>query len=113
MFLRIFSFSVALMLVGCSKPAETPVGAAKPEDRVACAIGDSELAADCLIERAGSSVVVRHSDGSFRRFEIDTDGKIGSADGADDVEGKREADGSVDFRIGDAHYRFAPGQLKP
>lgn len=63
--------------------------------------------------RDGEIVTVQHRDGSFRRFEIDADGRLGSADGAEQVAGRREADGTVTVRIGDATYRFAAGQLFP
>jgi hypothetical protein len=113
MSLRIFSTAALLLLAACSKNAPDPVAEAKPEDRVQCARGNVALATDCAVARDGNLFTVRHADGGFRRFEIDENGDFGSADGAEDVSGSRLSDGSVDVRIGDAHYRFAPTQLAP
>lgn len=110
MFLRIFSAAL-LMLAACSKGAPDPVAAAKSEDRVECATGAAVLAKDCAVDVTGNTLTVRHADGSFRRFEIDANGDFGTADGADDVTGNRLSDGTIDVRVGEAHYRFAPGQL--
>jgi hypothetical protein len=113
MSLRIFSASALLLLAACSEKAPDPVAQADPADRVQCAIGDAALAPDCAVARDGNLFTVRHADGSFRRFEIDENGDFGAADGAEDVTGSRLPDGSVDVRIGEAHYRFAPAQLTP
>lgn len=113
MSLRTFSVSALLLLAACSKTAPDPVAEAEPADRVQCAIGDAALAADCAVARDGNIFTVRHADGAFRRFEIDENGDFGSADGAEDVTGSRMPDGSVDVRIGDAHYRFTAEQLAP
>jgi hypothetical protein len=113
MSLRTFSTAALLLLAACSKSAPDPVTEAKPENRVQCAMGEAALAADCAVSRDASIFTVRHADGGFRRFEIDENGDFGSADGAEDVTGSRLSDGSVDVRIGDAHYRFTAEQLAP
>ncbi len=114
MSLRISSFALLTVLAGCgSTPDTKQVTDAPAADRVACAAGPGRLSDDCAMERDGSSVIVRHADGSFRRFEVDAAGTFGAADGAEEVSGRRQADGSVDVLIGDRRYRFLRGQLKP
>jgi hypothetical protein len=115
MSLRISSLALVALIAGCGSSPSLPqqVADAPASDRVDCAIGKGALAQDCALERVGPVVTVRHADGSFRRFEIDTKGQFGAADGAEEVSGKRGADGSVDVAIGDRRYRFAAGQLKP
>ncbi len=116
MFTRIFSPALLVLLAACGKTAGTAdekVTQAAPSDRVECAVAKNQLTADCAIERQGNAITVRHADGSFRRFEIDAQGKFGAADGAEEVSGQKNSDGSVDVTIGDRHYRFGPGQLQP
>ncbi len=113
MSMRISSFMPLLALAACGKGAPDPVAQAPASDRVECGVEQATLAANCAIERQGGAVTVRHSDGSFRRFEIDATGKFGAADGAEEVAGRRNADGSIDVTISDRHYRFGAGQLKP
>jgi hypothetical protein len=113
MSLRIFSAAALLLAAACSKGAPDPVAQAKPDNLVQCAFGGAAMAPDCAVSRDGSIYTVRHNDGAFRRFEIDENGDFGSADGAEGVTGTRMSDGSVDVRIGNAHYRFAPTQLAP
>ncbi len=113
MFLRISSLALAALLASCGSGSSVPkqIADAPDADRVDCAIGEGALARDCALERTGETITVRHADGSFRRFEIDAKGQFGSADGAEEVAGKRGADGSVDVSIGERRYRFGPGQL--
>lgn len=112
MSLRISSLAALVALAACAK-GEDKVASAAPGDRVECAVANDRMSSDCAIERSGNTITVRHADGSFRRFEIDTEGKFGAADGAEEVAGRRNADGSVDVSIGDRRYRFGPGQLTP
>jgi hypothetical protein len=114
-FSRISSLAVLLLVAGCGSRSTVAeqVAEAPDENRVDCAIGDAPVTRDCAIERSGTLVTVRHADGSFRRFEIDAKGRFGAADGADEVSGKRGADGNVDVSIGDRRYRFTSAQLKP
>ncbi len=109
---QISNLAMLLVLAACSK-GEDKVAQAPAADRVQCAVDQGRLAADCAIERQGGTITVRHSDGSFRRFEIDAAGQFGAADGAEEVSGRRNADGSVDVMIGERRYRFGPDQLKP
>jgi hypothetical protein len=114
MFLRTSSIALLLSLAGCgSGTVAKQVADAPVADRVECAVTQGPLAADCAIERQGEAITVRHADGSFRRFEIDAAGKFGAADGAEEVAGRRNSDGSVDVSIGDRRYRFAAKQLTP
>jgi hypothetical protein len=109
--MRIFSLVLLSVISGCSAQGGNVVAEAKGEDRILCAIGDAQLVDDCAIERTKDVVTVRHIDGSFRRFEIQADGTIATADGADELVAKEMNDGATDVRIGDAHYRFAAEQL--
>lgn len=112
MFLRTSSVALVLALAACGK-GDDKVASAPAADRVECAVAQGSMAVDCAMERDGQLITVRHSDGSFRRFEIDAAGKFGAADGAEEVAGKRSADGSVGVSIGERRYRFNASQLRP
>ncbi len=79
-----------LCLAGCSSGDGQPQADAGAE-RIECALGGAEqFAQSCLVERVAVEgkgiVVVRHPDGSFRRFELVSDGRgLTSADGADEL----------------------------
>lgn len=98
MSMRIFSACAALLLVSaCGIPdngvlaeAEEEAAAQAANDgRIECAInGDSDFTSGCQTERLsgenGVTMVVRHPDGGFRRFNILTDGRgLEAADGAE------------------------------
>lgn len=75
-----------------------------------CAIGPgSELSADCFVEIAGDTLVVRHPDGSFRRL-LRTDGGLSAADGAGELVVER-SDGMVDLTIEGDRYRWSEGRF--
>ncbi len=96
--MRIFSACAALLLVtACGMPdngvlaeAEKEAAAQAADDgRIECAInGDSDFTGGCQTERLsgenGVTMVVRHPDGGFRRFNILTDGRgLEAADGSE------------------------------
>lgn len=95
-----------LMLAGCSAAADQPDGAA-----MECALGGAAgFAPDCTMERAERDgqrlLIVRHPDGSFRRFELGVPGQgMITADGADEAEVER-GEGVVEVRVGPDRYRF-------
>ncbi|WP_422343731.1 hypothetical protein [Parasphingorhabdus sp.] len=98
MSMRIYSTLSALLLItACGMPdneflAEAEEDAAEQaadDGRIECAInGDSDFSNGCLSERLagenGVTLIVRHPDGGFRRFNILTDGRgLEAADGSE------------------------------
>lgn len=84
---------------------------AAPKEHVFCALdGAEQFTSDCTVERSraegGDILVVRHSDGGFRRFEIRRDSAgLVSADGADQA-GVAPNGELLDVRVGKDRYRF-------
>lgn len=119
MSLRIFSAGFAAFLTACSVTApDVPGNAASndlatatpaaqaPEPRIACALGSGDFQAVCTIERVGPRLTIRHPDGGFRRFEIDDDGTIAAADGAEPARIAARTAHFVEVAVGDARYRL-------
>lgn len=110
MFSRISSAGLLLLaLAACSD--KSAGGSPDEAERIACALADAKtFTSACEIERSSqnskSSVIVRHPDGSFRRFEVLSDGhSLATADGADPVE--VTANGKdTEVTVGDDHYLF-------
>lgn len=94
---------LALALTGCSDVQEQAVAGATTID---CAVGPgAEMGADCMVERAGDALVVRHPDGSFRRLDA---ADLRAADGSD--AGQIVEDGeTVEIRIAGDRYRWPRG----
>ncbi|WP_368389853.1 hypothetical protein [Sphingobium sp. AS12] len=111
-----------LLLVGCLLLAACggesgklgnevrPEQATGPVDdgKADCAIGaDAAWARDCLIERAGDLLTIRHPDGGFRRFRVLADGRgLEAADGAETARLQIVEAGLVEIRIGGDRYRL-------
>lgn len=102
----------AVMLVACGQGEAQPQ-AADGALRIECAQGEgSVFGADCLVERVageeGSEYVVRHPNGSFRRFRIAQDRKSMIAiDGADDAISSLAGDPPLmEVTVGPDRYRF-------
>ncbi len=98
-----------LALAACSGKSASE--AAANSERIACALADAKtFASACEVERTSlngkSSVIIRHPDGSFRRFEVLADGSsLATIDGADPVE--VTANGKdTEITVGDDHYLF-------
>ena len=98
-----------LALAACSgKSAGEPDANA---ERIACALGDAKtFTSACEVERTSQggkhSLIVRHPDGSFRRFDILADGhSLVTADGADAVE-VTPNDKDTEITVADDHYLF-------
>lgn len=108
--MRLFALSVVLAGLSACGGAAQPLANADAEE-VVCAIGpDSEFRADCRAERvtvAGEQqIVVRHPDGSFRRFTLLPDGAgVEAADGAD-VATQALAGGTLEVTVAGDRYRF-------
>ncbi len=101
---------LVVLLAACSSNSEPPPVAAGDE-HIACAVGGSaELADVCSVERAQEdgklTLVVRHPDGAFRRFDVMTDGSgLVVADGAEEAQTKL-VDGKLDVTVGADRYVF-------
>ena len=97
-------------LAGCS-PAATNAFPAESDELIECALaGAAAFARECAIEQTrhegAVSLVVRHPDGAFRRFDV-TDGSQGlvTADGAQRAEVALRADG-FEVAVGSDRYRI-------
>ena len=117
MSLRISSAILCLLVASaCSQGEEVQAQAEPGADTIDCAIGPgSDFGPDCLIERTTEGeaqvLVVRHSNGGFRRFERLPDGAgLAAFDGADVVTQTLEGDTLV-VEVGGDRYRF-PARAK-
>ncbi|MEH6756733.1 MAG: hypothetical protein V7676_04390 [Parasphingorhabdus sp.] len=126
MSMRIFSICAALLLVtACGKPdndvlaeAEDAASAQAAEDgRIECATnGESKFSMGCRTERLsgenGVTLIIRHSDGGFRRFNILTDGRgLEAADGSETAKIEIVDDGKILVSVGSDKYRM-PARMK-
>jgi hypothetical protein len=101
-----------LMLAACSSGGDAPSSPAKEAEHIACAVGGStEFKPVCEVERSRNkhgivTLVVRHPDGAFRRFDVLDGGRgLALADGMDQAV-TRYADGQAEIAIGTDRYRF-------
>jgi hypothetical protein len=107
MFLRIFSAAILLALAACSGKSAEEVDA--NAERIACALNDAKtFTSACALERTiqngKSTLIIRHPDGSFRRFEVQADGhSLATTDGADAVEVMHNGKDS-EITVADDHY---------
>jgi hypothetical protein len=110
MSLRIYSLILVLAAAACGPAAENRVAAAAPDDRIECATGGAaEFAKTCAIERGeGTALILRHTDGGFRRINLSEDGTITAADGSDAPGGKVLPDGRFELTLGSDRYRLPP-----
>jgi hypothetical protein len=111
MFMRTFSATVMLLFVaGCSDEPiiESKFSQLKAADKIECALGGAEqFAFNCAIERGeGVMLILRHSDGGFRRLTLETDGTIDTADGANAITLNTLDDGRTEVTVGDDRYRL-------
>lgn len=131
MSMRISSTAVlALVLAACSggEPAAEQLAQTSPstaaaeqpaedDGKIACALaGAKEFSRDCTIERIQQdgklTLVVRHPDGGFRRFEVLTNGRgVAVADGAEQAESALVGS-ELEVAVGADAYRF-PATRKP
>lgn len=105
----------ALSACHSREPAPAP-SVAEGDEHIACAVGGAKVLSEtCAVERAEKdgrlSLIVRHPDGAFRRFEVLTDGRgLAVADGADEATTKY-ADGKLEVVVGQDRYVF-PAKAK-
>lgn len=108
----------AVLLAACSgpDPSDTASPAPKPtaaavDDTIECAVGGAaSFQRDCKVEEAridgAKTLIVRHPDGGFRRFEVLTDGHgLATADGAEEAE-TSVVNGQLEVAVGGDRYRF-------
>ena len=87
------------------------------DGKIECAInGDSAFTRDCFTERlsseGGVTMIIRHPDGGFRRFNILTDGHgLEAADGFDKALISIVEDGKILVQVGPDRY-LLPVQVK-
>ena len=112
MSMRTSSAAILLLLAACDAPdAAGAPQAADPENLIECAVaGSSAFARDCVVERSrvdGAPIlVVRHPDGSFRRFEVTSDGTgVATADGSQPAR-ITPREGEIEVAVGTDRYRF-------
>ena len=107
---------IALAIAACSSGKEQPAVAAGDE-QIECAVGGAaDLRKACVVERVESggqaTLVVRHPDGAFRRFDLTTDGTgLIVADGSQAAVTRLDGD-TLDVTVGGDRYRF-PATITP
>lgn len=90
---------------------------AADDGRIECAInGDSDFSNGCLSERLagenGVTLIVRHPDGGFRRFNILTDGRgLEAADGSEKAKIEIVEDNKILVSVGSDKY-IMPARMK-
>lgn len=111
---------VLAALSGCGEQApstQRQAGAAsetEPVDdgKADCALGGShDWVHDCVVERAGKMLTLRHPDGGFRRFRVLDDGHgLEAADGAEAAKLTILDDKRIEVVAGSDRYRL-PAQI--
>ncbi|MED5547118.1 MAG: hypothetical protein VYD90_17935 [Pseudomonadota bacterium] len=97
-------------LAACSS-SNTPPEVAEGEEHIPCALaGATELKPVCAVERVVRggvlTLVVRHPDGGFRRFDVQTDGSgLAPSDGADAIVARLGED-RMEVTLGADRYLF-------
>jgi hypothetical protein len=107
------SLGAVTLLAACSQQPATPVRAeaADGADAIDCRVGGAETFAPvCAVERSQKdgtlTLVVRHPDGAFRRFDVLKDGRgLAVADGATQAV-SRLGNGFAELAVGSDAYRF-------
>jgi len=118
--------ALTLLLAACDNKPDNAVLAeaeqragnqARDDGKIECAInGDSEFTRDCFTERlsgeGGVTMIIRHPDGGFRRFNVLTDGHgLEAADGFDKAKISIVEDGKILVSVGPDRYML-PAQTK-
>lgn len=119
--------ALTLLLTACENRPDNAVLAeaekraaaqAGDDGKIECAInGDSNFTRDCFTERlsgeGGVTMIIRHPDGGFRRFNVLTDGHgLEAADGFDKAQVSIAEDGKILVSVGPDKY-LLPAQIKP
>lgn len=109
--MRFVYLVLPILLLGACSSSDAPPPVAEGEEHVSCAVGgETEMKEACAVERAEAdgklTLVVRHPDGSFRRFDVLTDGRgLAVTDGADEAVTKLEGD-KLAVTVGEDRYLF-------
>ena len=102
---------VASLLSACGSGGETPVPDAADASRIDCAVaGAAEFTRGCWVERVTDGgklfLVIRSDGGTFRRFEVLSDGRgVAAADGADAAQ-VALAGGGIEVSLAGDRYRL-------
>ncbi|WP_339690630.1 hypothetical protein [uncultured Parasphingorhabdus sp.] len=117
---------LTLLLTACENRPDNAVLAdaeqraadqAGDDGKIECAIdGASDYTRDCFTERlsgeGGVTMIIRHPDGGFRRFNVLTDGHgLEAADGFDKAQISIVEDGKILVSVGPDKY-LLPAQIK-
>ncbi|MGC4252543.1 MAG: hypothetical protein QM605_14045 [Sphingobium sp.] len=99
---------LCLALSACGKQASDGGQAASDDGKIECAMGaKAGWARDCVAERQGDVLLLRHADGGFRRFAIVKDGRgLVPADGAEQAQVDISGDRQIELTVGDDRYRL-------
>ncbi len=126
MSMQIFRSAILICLVtACGRPdnevlaeAEERAASQAPDDgKIECAInGDTNFSKGCETERLagedGVTLIIRHPDGGFRRFNILTDGRgLAAADGAEQAKISIVEDNKILVSVGPDKY-IIPAKMK-
>ncbi|WP_156842396.1 hypothetical protein [Novosphingobium aquimarinum] len=109
--MRVLLAGLPLSLLAACSSGDTPPPVAEGEEHVACAVGgETEMKEVCAVERSEAdgklTLVVRHPDGAFRRFDVLTDGRgLAVSDGAEEAVTRLE-DGKFAVTVGEDRYLF-------
>ncbi|MGQ0559582.1 MAG: hypothetical protein ACT4OE_08370 [Sphingosinicella sp.] len=100
---------VALSLLGGCGGTVSSSQAEAEDDRIDCRLaGSSGFERVCTVERDGRDITVRRPDGGFRRLIV-AGVLVAAADGAEQAEARRHADGTVEVAIGGDVFLLPPG----
>lgn len=100
---RTSSLVLGVLVAGCgADPASQP--AQQAGETVACGPVGETLLPVCTVERDGSTLILHHPDGGFRRLQVEGN-VIAAADGAEVATVTHPA-GATDVTIGGMRYRL-------
>jgi hypothetical protein len=105
------------LLISCNNSPDKSSGkpdveTAANDGKVECALaGSKEFARTCdkewIVGAKGKTLVIRHPDGGFRRFNILTDGRgLEAAEGAEQVKIVTLANDMIEVTLGDDRYHL-------
>lgn len=108
--MRIFSAWITLIMIGCSSDPVINQAVVDVEalPQFECAVGGAkDFVNECAIERGENNVVtLRHRSGSFRKFILQNDGAIETADGSETISLQVLNDGRTEIGVGVDRYRL-------